>query len=220
MNQVVLNKLNNAQSKVNNKRSSMPDPSAMFNSIYKEKIGSVPSVNKGALESQGNNSSKDMELKQVYEDFIKNYLLNNNNNSSGSPAEYEQYIQEACKLYGVDPALVKAVIECESSFNPNAVSSAGAVGLMQLMPATAKGLGVNNSYDPRQNIHGGVKYLADLIKNFKGDLRLALSGYNMGGNAVKNKGITPNTMNFSEYYKLPSGVLGYANKVLNSMSKY
>lgn len=217
MNQVVLNKLNNAQAKINNKLSSMPNPNAMFNSIYKEKIGNIPSVNPKECATEPDTPSNSWEMNQLYNDLIKNFLLNN---SEGSSTEYDEHIQEACRIYGVNPALVKAVIECESSFNPNAVSSAGAQGLMQLMPGTARGLGVTDSFDPRQNIHGGVKYLADLIKNFQGDLKLALSGYNMGGNAVKKKGITPNTMDYSEYNKLPNGVLGYANKVLSTMSKY
>jgi len=90
----------------------------------------------------------------------------------------------------VDPALVEAIIEVESSFRPDAVSRSGATGLMQLMPATAKDLEVTDRFDPRQNIHGGVKYISQLMKRFDNDLTLAVAAYNAGPGAVERaKGI-------------------------------
>ena len=100
-------------------------------------------------------------------------------------------IAEAAARHGVDPALVAAVVDAESSFNPNAVSGAGAKGLMQLMDATARGLGVQNPFDPVQNIEGGTKFLAGLLKQFNGDVRLALAGYNAGPGAVQKYGGIP-----------------------------
>lgn len=105
---------------------------------------------------------------------------------------YSKTISEASKKFKVDPALVRAMIHAESSFKADAKSKAGAVGLMQLMPATAKEVGVKNRHDPQDNIHGGVKYLSKLIKRFKGNITLATAAYNAGpGNVSKYKGIPP-----------------------------
>ncbi|MCL2325916.1 MAG: lytic transglycosylase domain-containing protein [Proteobacteria bacterium] len=103
---------------------------------------------------------------------------------------YDAYIEEAANLYGIPKAFIKAVIKIESNFNPRAVSSAGAMGLMQLMPGTAKHMGVEDPFDPRQNIMGGVKYLRRLSDRFDGDINLVLSGYHAGpGNVAKVGGI-------------------------------
>lgn len=105
---------------------------------------------------------------------------------------YKKIVSHAAKQYGVDPALVRAVIHAESSFNAQAVSNHGAEGLMQLMPATAHELGVTNAFDAKQNIEAGVKYLAQLLDEFHGNTKLATAAYNAGPNAVKSfKGVPP-----------------------------
>lgn len=104
----------------------------------------------------------------------------------------DDYFQEASETYGVPLSLLKAVAKAESDFNPNVVSSAGAVGIMQLMPATAKELGVQNIYDVKENIMGGAKELSGLLKRYDGDLTLTLAGYNAGiGNVQKYGGVPP-----------------------------
>jgi soluble lytic murein transglycosylase-like protein len=98
--------------------------------------------------------------------------------------KYANIIQTASKAYGVEPSLVHAVISAESAYNQYAVSRTGAMGLMQLMPDTARRYGVQNMMDPTENIHGGVRYLADLLTLFKGRVDLAVAAYNAGENAV------------------------------------
>ncbi|GAB3103525.1 lytic transglycosylase domain-containing protein [Lysobacter terrae] len=105
---------------------------------------------------------------------------------------YSSEISSASAQYGVEEAIVRAIIHAESSYNPGALSRVGAQGLMQLMPATARRFGVSNAFDPGQNIRGGVQYLGWLLKRFNGDLKLAAAGYNAGEGAVaKYKGVPP-----------------------------
>jgi soluble lytic murein transglycosylase-like protein len=113
---------------------------------------------------------------------------NHYSNYKENKRKYEQYVITASKKHQVPVWLISAVIHAESFYNPSAVSRAGAVGLMQLMPGTAKNYGVYDRQDPRQNIEGGVKYLKDLLIMFNGDTRLALAAYNAGENAVKKYG--------------------------------
>jgi soluble lytic murein transglycosylase-like protein len=105
---------------------------------------------------------------------------------------YKDEIARAARTYGVDEAVIRAVIHAESAFRPTALSRVGAQGLMQLMPATARRFGVSDAYDAAQNIQGGVQYLAWLLKRYGGDLKLAAAGYNAGEGAVdKYKGVPP-----------------------------
>ncbi|AKA24940.1 murein transglycosylase [Pseudomonas chlororaphis] len=105
---------------------------------------------------------------------------------------YRREIEAASDHYGVDRALVRAVIHAESAFRPNAISEAGAQGLMQLMPATAVRFAVDDPFDARQNIRGGVRYLAWLLKRFNGNQMLALAGYNAGeASVVEYNGVPP-----------------------------
>lgn len=108
----------------------------------------------------------------------------------GEP-EIEKLVEQAAERHKVDPQLVRAVIQVESNYNPGAVSSKGAVGLMQLIPATAQRFGVQNPYNARQNIEGGVNYLKYLLDMFGGDVTLSLAAYNAGENAVVRRGGVP-----------------------------
>jgi len=105
---------------------------------------------------------------------------------------YSPIIKQAADRHRVDQELVHVVIRAESNYDPFAISSAGAMGLMQLMPETARQYGVNNVFDPAQNIEGGVRYLKDLVHLYRGQTRLVLAAYNAGQEAVrKYKGIPP-----------------------------
>jgi len=104
----------------------------------------------------------------------------------------EPHIQKASQKYGVEPNLIKAIIKVESNFNPYAVSPAGALGIMQLMPGTATEMGVFNVFDIEENIHGGTKHLRNLLKMFNGDILLSLAAYNIGEKTVRKwRGVPP-----------------------------
>ena len=112
-------------------------------------------------------------------------------NGTITKAQIQNIVSQVAKKYEVDEKLVNAVIKQESGFNPKATSHCGAMGLMQLMPQTAKGLGVTNAYNPVQNIEGGVKYLKNLLNKYNGNTVLALAAYNAGPNAVEKYGGVP-----------------------------
>jgi len=112
---------------------------------------------------------------------------------------YDNIIDHYCSQYGVDPELVRIVIQKESEFNPNAVSRSGAVGLMQLMPETAEMLGVKDPYNPRENIMGGVKFLSQLFDMFAGSLELTLAAYHAGPTTVKKNNRVPQIPETIEY---------------------
>lgn len=105
---------------------------------------------------------------------------------------FQSEVQAAAREFGVEEAVIRAIMHAESAYNPNALSRVGAQGLMQLMPATARRFGVSNAFDPGQNIRGGVQYLSWLLKRFNGNLTLAAAGYNAGEGAVdRHKGVPP-----------------------------
>ncbi|HVO66044.1 MAG TPA: lytic transglycosylase domain-containing protein [Syntrophales bacterium] len=124
-------------------------------------------------------------------------------------SKYDHLIAKASEKYSVDPALIKAVIKAESNFNHRAVSKKGARGLMQLMPATASSLQVQDSFHPESNIEGGVRYLRYLLNYFSGNLHLAIAAYNAGENAVIRYGGVPPYRETQTYVRR---VLSYLDK--------
>ncbi|MGC2246790.1 MAG: lytic transglycosylase domain-containing protein [Terriglobales bacterium] len=112
-------------------------------------------------------------------------------NAEFTQADIDAAIDEAATKHNVDPNLVRSVVKVESNFNPNAVSRKGAMGLMQLMPATARSLNVSNPFDPQQNVDAGVRHLKKLLESYGGDVRLSLAAYNAGAGAVARSAGVP-----------------------------
>jgi len=133
---------------------------------------------------------------------------------------FDALITEASSRYNVDPALIRAVIRAESSFRPDAVSTAGAKGLMQLMDETAQWLGVTDPFDPRQNIDGGTRFLSWLLRKYDGNLLSALAAYNAGPGLVDRLGLKTDAEVSARWSELPEETRAYIGKVLRYMRPY
>lgn len=148
---------------------------------------------------------KGLKFNAIYQSFLEE--------NESTDAVIEEAIIDAARKYNVDTNLIKAVIKAESNFKTDAVSKSGAVGLMQLMPSTAKSLGVKDSFDAYQNIDGGTKYLRQMLNKFGNNLEFAIAAYNAGPGAVeKYNGIPP----FEQTENYVPTVLSYLNMYKNS----
>lgn len=153
----------------------------------------------------GTTSSNQSSFRQIMDGVVQT--------SGGMVTPMDDIFEEAAKATGVDVRLLKAVGKAESGFDASATSSCGAMGVMQLMPSTAASLGVQNAYDARENIMGGARYLASLLRQYDGDTTLALAAYNAGsGNVAKYGGVPP----FKETQTYITRVLEYAGQDIST----
>ncbi|RUT36410.1 lytic transglycosylase domain-containing protein [Paenibacillus zeisoli] len=147
-------------------------------------------------------------------------IPHHSDNHSSKPTDYNDLISKASRDYGVPESLIKAVIDTESSFDPNSLSSAGAKGLMQLMDGTAQGLGVSNSFDPAQNIDGGTKYISYQLKRYDGNISTAMAAYNAGPGTLKKLGISNDKELMEKLHLLPVETQKYVTKIDRARAKY
>lgn len=153
-------------------------------------------LNEVMLESKSSNSENKVDILSKPESSWKEVLLNT---SESKDSKFDDIIEEASKRYDVPKELIKAVIKAESNFNPIAISPKNAMGLMQLIPSTAMEMGVEDVFDPFQNIMGGTKYLRKMLDRFNGNLFLALSAYNAGPERVSKSGGIPDIEETKDY---------------------
>jgi len=137
--------------------------------------------------------------------------------SSASQGSVMEKIERIAKSYGVDADLVREVVRAESNFNPNAVSRAGAKGLMQLMDGTARSLKVTDSFDPEQNLKGGTKYLRDLLRKYDGNVKVALAAYNAGPGRVDRLDIDSDAEFEQKASQLPKETQRYVDKITSRL---
>lgn len=153
-------------------------------------------INKNSLDVNGkiynNESLSNLSMSQALQNLEPENETSSINSTYASKSQLISMINQVAQKHGVDEKLVQALIKQESGFNPNAKSKVGAIGLMQLMPSTAKAMGVKNPYNAAQNVEGGVKYLKSMLNKYNGNIILALAAYNAGPGAVdKYSGVPP-----------------------------
>lgn len=180
----------------------------------KEREIAVSSANL-LLNKENNKENNELENNTLFESLISNKVETTNrveitNKDENTSKRIENAVKKASKQYGVDENLIKAIIKVESNFNPNTVSSAGAKGLMQLMPENCKDLGVKNPFNIEENIDAGTRHIKEYLDMFDGNIEMGLMAYNGGPGRMRRRGVKVP----SDIYKMPKETQNYVPKVM------
>lgn len=183
--------------------SNSSDTSSVFNMILENLLKAMKE------QDQRSENQSTIELLNNVVGNLNNITTINNDNLNADE-RIEMAIEKSSAQYGVDPNLVRAIIKAESNFDANAVSSAGAMGLMQLMPENCEALGVEDPLNIEQNIDGGVRHIKEYLDRYNGDVEMALMAYNGGPTRMINRGVT----SVNDIYKMPKETQSYVPKVM------
>jgi soluble lytic murein transglycosylase-like protein len=183
--------------------SETPRRALMYWSSKENRWKSVPPPNAAAMKAARSAAAEVNEYlgHESNQSATAKIVAANFRGASASPEDIDSAIAQAAARHNVDPNLVRAVVKVESNFNPNAVSRKGAMGLMQLMPSTARQLKVKNPFDPEQNVDAGVRHLKQLLENYGGDVKLTLAAYNAGAGAVARSSGVPHYAETQNYVR-------------------
>jgi soluble lytic murein transglycosylase-like protein len=183
--------------------SESPRRKLMYWSSKENRWKSVPPPNAAAMQAARSAAAEVSQYlgRESNESATARIVAANFRGPSATPGDIDAAIEQAAARHNVDPNLVRAVVKVESNFNPNAVSRKGAMGLMQLMPSTARQLKVQNPFDPEQNVEAGVRHLKQLLESYDGDIKLTLAAYNAGAGAVARSSGVPRYAETQNYVR-------------------